>query len=143
MLYGAGAIFQNAMPPACCPTSTVPTFDSARRSYTSTLPGADPTPSLLTKAYRESGLTAIPFASVVAFLSWAKLLPVAISKISNDAVGLSVASSSLPSGVTASLYGPRPVLSVLMSVRPPLSGLLRRRRARRGRLGRADGQPCG
>jgi hypothetical protein len=49
--YGVtGCIFQNAIPPACCPTSTEPTFASAFRSYTSTLPGAAPAPSELTNA---------------------------------------------------------------------------------------------
>src|SRR5690606_28585323 len=49
--YGrAAAIFQNAMPPACCPTSTEATRASAPRSQTSTVPGAAPTPSLLMKA---------------------------------------------------------------------------------------------
>ncbi len=46
----AFSIFQNAIPPACWPTSAAPTRVSVCRSYTSTLPGAAPTPSLLTKA---------------------------------------------------------------------------------------------
>ena len=43
-------IFQNAIPLACCPTSTVPAIARALRSITSTLPGAEPTPSLVTNA---------------------------------------------------------------------------------------------
>jgi hypothetical protein len=48
--YLARSIFQNAIPPACWPTSTLATRASDRRSYTSTLPGAAPTDSLDTKA---------------------------------------------------------------------------------------------
>ena len=44
------SIFQKAMPPACCPTSTSPTREKSERSNTSTLPGSAPTPSELTKA---------------------------------------------------------------------------------------------
>lgn len=42
--------FQNAIPPACWPTSTDATRVSVCRSSTSTLPGAAPAPSPLTKA---------------------------------------------------------------------------------------------
>ena len=45
-----GTTFQNAIPLACWPMSTVATFVRARRSITSTFPGAAPTPSLVTKA---------------------------------------------------------------------------------------------
>lgn len=43
-------IFQNVIPLACWPTSTVPAMARACRSITSTLPGAEPTPSLLMNA---------------------------------------------------------------------------------------------
>ena len=44
------SIVQNAMPPACCPTSTEATRSFDCRSNTSTAPGSPPTPSAETKA---------------------------------------------------------------------------------------------
>src|SRR6476659_2817332 len=63
----------------------------------------------------------MPLATVVEFLICVRLFPELISKISNVAEGLSVARSRRPSGVTARLYGPRPVLNFRDSVHDALS----------------------
>jgi hypothetical protein len=50
VIPSSGSIFQKAIPPACCPTATAATRSMRTRSYTSTRPGSEPTPSLETKA---------------------------------------------------------------------------------------------
>src|SRR5574341_242672 len=97
------------MPLACWPTSTDATRVNRWRSYTSTFPGAAPTPSQLTKAYRESDETAIPCVRVVELLACISSAPVERSKTWMPCPCLSEAINRLPSGVTARLYGPRPV----------------------------------